>query len=508
MPQEKNNSYQKLRALSRKEALLTSINNVLAWDQETMMPTEAIVLRSEQNELLASLVHKEQTSPEFAKTLGELVDLETGEYRAQDLNDQEKAAIREWWRNYTHAKKLPSSFVEELARVTSASIHAWQKAKPESDYEAFQPHLEKIIDLNLRKAEYLGYEDHPYDALIDLYEPEMDTKTLVGIFEKLKIPLMDLLKKIQTKPDPDRSFLHKDFPEKEQMNFVWRLLSDMGFTKEFSRLDLSAHPMCIPIHPKDMRMTTRVHRNDIMSNISSCIHEGGHGLYHTQIPSDFFGTPLCESASTAMDESQSRTWETILGKSLPFWQHYFPKLQKAFPSQLKGISLEEFYPAHNVVEPSMIRVESDEVCYNLHILLRFELEKALLEKSMHPRDIPEAWNEKMRSYLSLTPMAHSEGCMQDIHWAMGGFGYFPTYSLGNLYAGQLHQTFQKDHPDWKEKLSSGDLAFIRNWQKENIHQYGRQYQPNVLCEKVTGRPLSEEPYLDYLTQKYTALYQL
>jgi len=508
MPNSEKNSYQKLCALSKDGALLTTISHILGWDQETKMPHDAIELRSEQNELIASLIHKEKTNPEFAKTLRTLIDLDTGSFLTPELTKQQQAALREWRRDYLQAVKLPNAFVEEFAKATSASIHAWQKARPENDFKSFQPHLEKIIDLNLQKADYLGYKDHPYDALADFFEPEMTTQTLTNVFEKLKIPLMDLLKKIQTKVDPDASFLRKDYPHDKQIAFTKQLLSDMGFHKGISRLDESAHPMCIPIHPKDMRMTTRVSTSDVLSNILSCAHEGGHGLYHIQVPEETFGTPLCDAASLAIDESQSRTWETFIARSLPFWTHYFPLLQKAFPEQLGSISLEAFYKAINIVEPSMIRVESDEVCYNLHVLLRFEIEKALLEKTIKSADIPEIWNEKMREYLSITPKALSEGCMQDIHWAMGAFGYFPTYTLGNLYAGQFFETFSSDHPNWNEKLATGDLAFIREWQKENIHQFGRQYLPEELCQKVSGQSLSEKPYMDYLTKKYTALYHL
>ncbi|MDN3505702.1 MAG: carboxypeptidase M32 [Simkaniaceae bacterium] len=508
MTHSEKNAYQKLCALSKKGALLTTISHILGWDQETKMPHDAIELRSEQNELVASLIHKEKTDPEFAKTLSSLIDLETGEYLNNDLSDKQKAAVREWRRDYLQAVKLPNSFVEEYAKATSASIHAWQRARPENDFKTFQPHLDKIVDLNLQKAEYLGYKNHPYDALTDYFEPEMTTATLTSVFEKLKIPLTNLLKKIQTKEDPDASFLRIDFPHDKQMAFSRQLISDMGFHKGISRLDESAHPMCVPIHPKDMRMTTRVSVSDIISNLLSCAHEGGHGLYHIQVPEEEFGTPLCDAASLAIDESQSRTWETFIGRSLPFWTHYFPLLQKSFPEQLGGVTLEAFYKAINVVEPSMIRTESDEVCYNLHVLLRFELEKDLLEKKIKTSDIPESWNEKMRGYLSITPKALSEGCMQDIHWAMGAFGYFPTYTLGNLYAGQFFETFANDHPNWDKQLAKGDLAFIRQWQKENIHQFGRQYLPEDLCKKVTGSTLNEKPYIDYLTKKYTAIYHL
>ncbi|NGX26269.1 MAG: Thermostable carboxypeptidase 1 [Chlamydiae bacterium] len=508
MIEKSKTSYQKLEELSKRAAIYTSISHILEWDQETKMPKEAIGLRTQQNELIASLIHKEQTSPEFAKTLGSLIDLETGDVLDPDLSPQKKAALREWRRDYLQAVKLPTEFVEEFAKVTSTATAAWQEARPKNDFKAFQPHLEKIIKLNQKKADFLGYEDHPYDALINSFEPEMKTAELTTIFERLKIPLMNLLKKIQTKEDPDASFLQKDYPHDKQIAFSKQLLQDMGFEDSFSRLDESVHPMCVPIHPKDMRMTTRVYPNDVAVSILSCAHEGGHGLYHIHLPEEHFGTPLGESASLGIDESQSRTWETLIGRSLPFWEHYFPKLQKTFPDQLGSVHLEDFYKAINIVEPSMIRVDSDEVSYNLHVLLRFELEKALLEEKLKPSDIPDAWNEKMREYLSITPKAHSEGSLQDIHWAMGAFGYFPTYTLGNLYAAQFFVAFAKDHPNWKQRVAKGELYFISDWQKEKIHRFGREFLPEDLCEKVTGSPLSEKPYIEYLKNKYTPLYHL
>lgn len=502
------NAYEKLSSLSKRVALYSSISNTLGWDQETKMPKEAISLRSKQQEILASLMHKEHTSAEYAKTLGSLIDLETGQILAENLQDAQKAALREWRRDYLLAVKLPSDFVEEFARVTSAAIHLWQEAKPNNDFQAFQPYLEKIVSLNRKKADLLGYENHPYDALVDSFEPEMRTDTLISLFERLKNPLSNLVKKIQTKKNPDASFLTQTYPHDQQFSFAKQLLEDMGFKNTFSRLDESAHPMCIPIHPKDMRMTTHIHLHNVISSILSTAHEGGHGLYHIHLPVEHFGTPLCEPASLSIDESQSRTWETLIGRSLSFWQYYFPKLQKIFPIQLKDVSVDAFYKAMNIVEPSMIRIESDEVSYNLHIMLRFELEKALIEEKLKASEIPEAWNEKMQEYLGLTPKTDSEGCLQDIHWAMGAIGYFPTYALGNLYAGQFFETFISDFPDWKDRVAKGQLDFISGWQKEKIHRFGRIYRPNDLCKKITGKPLQEKGYLHHLENKYASIYNL
>jgi len=500
--------YNQLASLSKKAELLHGISMTLEWDQETYMPPKAIELRSSELELMASLIHKERTSEEFAKLLGSLINLESGQVIATNLTDPQQAALREWRRDYVKTVKLPPSFVEEFARVTSASMHAWKEARANNDFSAFCPHLEKVVELCRKKAELLGYEHQPYDALIDEFEPTMTTKVIKVLFERLKIPLINLLKKIQTKQPPEDEFLLKAYPHDQQLRFAKKLLAAMGFDKSFSRLDEAVHPMCIACHPKDVRMTTRVYPHNVMPNILSAIHEGGHGLYHAQLPEEHYGTPLCDAVSLGIHESQSRTWETILGRSLPFWSYFFPLLQNEYPEQLGGVTLEDFYRGINIVGPTMIRVDSDEVTYNLHIMIRFELELALIEGTLEVKDLPKAWNEKMREYLGITPKADSEGCMQDIHWSMGAIGYFPTYTLGNLYAAQFFDTFTDAHPDWKEKVIQGELGFLREWLKDKIHKYGRQYLPEDLCEKVTGKPLSEAFFVEYLETKYAGIYHI
>lgn len=500
--------YEKLRTLSKKASLFQSIHSLLEWDQEIYMPEEAIELRSLERELLASLGHQAKTSDEFKKTLSSLIDLESGEVIQSGLSDQQKAALREWRRDFLRVVKLPKDFVEEFSRVTTMASQAWIEAKEKSSYLIFAPHLQKVIDLSRKKADLLGFEDHPYDALIDSYEPEMKTKVLTTLFERLKIPLIELLKKIETKKAPSNEFLKKNYPKDKQFAFAKKILADMGFDPKQSRLDLSVHPMCVPLHPKDTRMTTRINLHDPISCILSTAHEGGHGLYNRQLPVEHFGTPLCESASLGIDESQSRTWETQIGMSLPYWKHYFPQLQELYPENLKGIHFEEFYKAVNFVKPSLIRTESDEVTYNLHIMLRFDLEKMMLEGKLNVKELPEIWNETMRNYLGITPKADSEGCLQDVHWSFGGIGYFPTYTLGNLYAAQFFETFSKSHPHWDQEVAKGSFHKICDWYKENIHKYGRQYLPEELCKKVTGSPLSEKPFINYLIKKYTQIYHL
>lgn len=501
-------NYKKLHELSRSVALLHTIQNLLEWDQEIHMPPGAVEIRSQQTELLASLAHKQKTSPSYAKALGKLIDLASGEILDASLQADQKAALREWRRDYLNEKKLPASFVKTFAKTTALSMHAWAKAKENNDFASFAPYLEKIVKISRKKAELLGYKEHPYDALLDLYEPGMTTAQLTAIFDRLKNALTSLVKAIRSKPVINEEFLKGSFSPEKQNAFSNLLLKAMGYNKETSRLDLSVHPFCMAMHPTDVRMTTRLHPDYLMSNIFSVIHEGGHGLYNLGFKIENFGSPLAESISLGFDESQSRWWETRIGRSESFWHHFFPLLQKEFPEKLASVSLQDFYKAINIVQPSMIRVEADEVTYSLHVIVRFELEKELIAGTLRVKDLPKAWNQKMHAYLGITPANDAEGCLQDIHWSMGGIGYFPTYTLGNLYAAQLFEAFEKSFPTWQERVSKGELGFIRTWLTENLHQYGKQYNAETTLIRVTGQPLTEKPFVNYLQKKYQKIYEL
>jgi len=495
--------------LSKTSTLLESVYNLLEWDQETYMPKDAIEYRSEQIELMASIVHKNRISPSFKKALSKLINLETGDILDTSLSEQESACVKEWRRDYNQAVKLPSSFVKQFAKTTSKSLQAWSEARKENNFKAFAPHLEKVVSLNKKKAEYLGYKDHPYDALLDLYEPGMTTAYLTPLFARLKTSLTELLRKIEAKPKHPRDFItDKPYAKEGQIRFGKLLLTSMGFTEGMSRLDISSHPFCNSLNPKDVRMTTRIIPTLPLSNIFSVVHEGGHGIYEAQLNETMYGSPLCSSISLGVHESQSRFWETLVGRSLPFWKHFYPLLQKEFPEQLGNTPFEEFYLAVNYVEPSLIRVEADEVTYCLHVIIRFELEKALIEGSLKVKDLPKAWNAKMKESLNITPSSDAEGCLQDIHWSMGSLGYFPTYALGNVYAAQFFACFEKSHPNWEEKVAKGDLLFIREWLKENLHKYGRQYSPLEMIKKITGQEVEEKFYVQYLENKYKKLYNL
>lgn len=502
----KKNPFDLLCEYSREIVTWSTISNLLEWDQETYMPHGAIEFRSSQNGLVTAHAHKLRTGSKYTKLLSALINLETGEILDSALSQPQKTALRAWRRDYLIASKLPNSFVKNFVTATTKACTAWSAAKQESNFKKFAPHLEKIVKLNQKKAAYLGFKESPYDALLDLYEPESTADHLTPLFERLKTGLKTLLQHIAAKPPIDTSPLRQEFDHNTQLEFGKTLLKAMGFTPETSRLDITSHPFCSPMHPTDIRMTTRIHADDVMSNIFSVLHEGGHGLYGQNLPLEYFGTPLGEQVSLGIDESQSRFWETRVGRTRPFWHHFLPHLQQTFP-QLSNISLDTFYQAINTVTPSFIRVEADEVTYTLHVILRFELEKMLIEGTLKAKDVPAAWNQKMHDLLGITPPKDALGCLQDIHWSLGSIGYFPTYALGNLYAAQLFEKFASDYPDWEHKVSSGDLSFIRHWLTDHIHKYGRQYSPHQLIEKVTGKPLSEKPYLDYLLSKYQKIYQ-
>jgi len=497
----KKDPYAQLHALSKTAALLNSVHNLLGWDLETYMPKGAAEPRAHQIELIASLVHKAKTSSGFAKLLGRLIDLNSGEILALELAPEKKAALREWRKDYLKAVKLPNALIRKFAKLTSHAVGIWAEAKRTNQFSHFSPLLEKIVALSKKKADLLGYSEHPYDALLDLYEPGLTVATLSPLFERLKTFLIPLLKNIRetTKDGPS---LKGPFPKQEQLNFAHFLLKKMGFKPSTSRLDESVHPFCTSIHIADTRMTTHVSEEDLLFSIFSVIHEGGHGLYNQGLPQEYWGSPLAESLSFGIDESQSRLWETIIGHSISFWTAFYPHLQKEFPQQLESLSLDQFYRMINRVGPSLIRIHADEVSYSLHIILRFEVEKKWMEGSLSVKELPNFWREKMREYFGIVPPTDSEGCLQDIHWAFGYIGYFPSYTLGNLYAAQFFEAFTKAHPQWEEAIKLGELDLLREWLKENIHRWGRQLSADELIVQVSQKKLTEEAYISYLKKKY------
>lgn len=498
--------YENLHKISKHARVLSGIAHLLEWDHETYMPSGAAPIRAVQLEALAGIIHSEKTGKKFSAALTKLIDIPNGKLKTKGLSQAHQAALREWRHDYLKAKALPKKFVEEWAKLTSQAMLAWRDAKKSNAFHHFAPFLDKLVIMARQKADFLGYDDHPYDALLDEYEPGSTSEEIGKLFFHLKQSITALLRKITKAKPIDDAFLHGNFSHEKQVNFSKKLLADMGYNFTYGRLDFSAHPFSMAPHPTDSRITTRFHPTSLMSCISVVLHEAGHALYEMGLPVEQYGSPLGDAISLGMHESQSRWWETRIGQSKPFWKHYLPLLKKEFEG-LANVSLDTFYKAINKVEPSLIRVDADEVTYPLHVILRFELEKALIEGSLKIRDIPEAWNTKMQELLGITPSSNSEGCLQDVHWSMGGFGYFPTYTLGNMYAAHLFEGFAKEHPNWEKRVAEGDLLFITEWLKQAVHQHGRRYTSLDLLKKVTGKKFDSEPYIKYLTTKYSEIYK-
>ncbi|MEC7839040.1 MAG: carboxypeptidase M32 [Chlamydiota bacterium] len=494
--------------LSRHCAVLEGINKVMQWDQETCMPPGGATIRSEQLQTLAGIIHKERTSKKYISSLSKLIDIETGEIKHDELSPAKKAAIKLWRRDLLQQQALPNSFVKKFAQLTSESILIWRNARKNNNFEEFAPYLDKIVEMNQQKAEYLGYDQHPYDALLNSFEPEMTTEEVTKLFNSVKKSMSSLLKKINLKKQPSDSFLHGKFSEKKQMEFGEMLIEDMGIDTDHCRIDFSTHPFSSSSHPSDSRITTRIHPTNFISNILVLLHEGGHSQYEMGLPEEHYGSPLAEAISLGIHESQSQWWEAKIGMSKPFWKHYLPVLRNTFKGKLDKVTLNTFYKAINKVEPSLIRVEADEVTYPLHVIVRFELEKALIEGTLEAKDVPTAWNHMTEELLGIVPENDRLGCLQDIHWSLGGFGYFPTYTLGNMYAAQLFEKFEKDHPDWEKHVSRGNLEFIKEWLHKSVHKHGRRYSSKDLIKKVTGKKFSEKAYINYIENKYKELYKI
>ena len=496
----------RLKAIDREIQLLTHTSALLGWDQETYMPSRAIKERAEQQSLLAGLIHDRLINPDIEGLFAACGVTDENPKGHESLSEQDRAFLRLFHRHYTRESKIPKELVVELSRQASLSQAKWIEARSKSDFAIFSPYLKKILDLTRQKAEKIGYKDHPYDALLDEFEPWMTSREVSEVFSDLKKRLQTLVRKIAASKQVDESFLLKDFPVYKQDEFGRAVLKDMGYDFERGRMDISAHPFTTGPGADDIRITTRYQADFFKTGLFGTIHECGHALYELGFKDEIKGTLLASGTSLGLHESQSRTWENLIGRSLSFWKHYYPKLKTSFPEQLKDISLEEFYRGVNRVEPTMIRVEADEVTYSLHIILRFELELALLTGELKVDDLPEAWNAKMEEFLGICPENDAEGVLQDIHWSFGAIGYFPTYSLGNLYGAQFYRTMKRDLGDIDDILAKGNLGSILSWLRKNIHQHGSIYTARELCEKVTGEPLSADYFISYLEEKYQGIY--
>ncbi len=482
---------------------LRSVKSLLFWDQQTYMPKGAVTGKAEQMATLSQLSHEMLVDAETERLLDS-----SGE---PDPSSEKGALLRRARRDYERAARLPAELVARTSRITAVAKSAWVRAREESDWSLFAPHLEEIVALKREAAEYLGYEHHPYEALLDAYEPGAKKARLEAMFEELKRGIVPLIRAVaeRSRDGEDRAAaLYGGFDEGRQEEFGRTVISAFGYDWERGRQDRSVHPFCIGPGPGDVRMTTRFDSGWLAPALFGTMHEAGHALYTQGVNPDYARTPLDGGTSMGVHESQSRLWENLVGRSRPFWSYYYPKLQKVFPESLKSVDAEAFYRAINTLKPSEIRVEADEVTYNLHILLRFELEVALIEGSLSVADLPAAWNAKMEEYLGITPENDSAGVLQDIHWADGLFGYFPTYTIGNVLSVQLFEEALKAHPGIPDQIERGEFTLLLGWLRENIHRHGAQYYPDELIEKATGRHLDTALYLSYLSNKFGELYEL
>ncbi len=479
---------------------------VLGWDQQVNMPPGGTAARAEQLATLSRIAHEMFTAEETGKAL------EAAEAEAKDAgyDSDEAALVRVVRHDYDLATKLPSKLVEELSRVTSQAHEIWAKAREAGDFNAFVPTLQKIVDLKRQEADALGYEDRMYDALLDQYEPHMKTAEVERLFDELREELVPFVADVFANLDKvDASLMHLNYDIDKQRAFGEKVIAAIGYDLERGRQDKSVHPFTTEFSINDVRITTRYQEDWMPAALFGSIHEAGHAMYEQGSAQSLEGTWLAGGTSLGVHESQSRLWENVVGRSREFWGVFYGDLQALFPEQLGSVDMETFYKAINHVSRSLIRVEADEVTYNLHIMLRFEMENDLLEGKLAVKDARDAWNDKMQAYLGITPPDDGKhGVLQDVHWSSGLFGYFPTYSLGNFLSVQYWEKALQDNPAIQNDIASGDFTSLLNWLRENIHQHGRKYWPAELTERVTGDKMQVGPFLRYLKAKYTDIYGL
>jgi carboxypeptidase Taq len=499
-----NEKYAKLTELIAEVQDLNHCGALMGWDQHTYMPAGAAEERGNMQATLAKTVHEKFVSDEIGSLLAEL----TKDLPDLDQDSEEYRIITVTARDYERETRVPGDFVAEFAQVTTLANQAWMEARGKSDFSIFQPHLEKILEMGKRYVSFFPPSDHPYDTLLDIYEPGMKTADVKTIFEALRPQQVELVKAIASKPQVDDSFLHVDYDEQTMLGFSEEVATAFGYDFKRGRQDKSAHPFTQGMGPDDVRITTRFDPKHPFALLFGTMHETGHALYEQGVGHTWSRTMVESGASLALHESQSRLWENLVGRSLPFWEHFYPRVQELFPSQLKNVKLEQFYKGINKVQPSLIRVEADEATYNLHIMLRLELEIAMIEGKVAVKDLPDLWNTKMQEYLGVTPPNDAKGVLQDIHWSGGMLGYFSTYALGNIISVQLWERFLEYNPELDDQIRKGDFSALLSWLRVKIHQYGRKYEPQELVQRVTKAKIDSAPYVRYLNKKYRAIYGL
>lgn len=478
---------------------------VLMWDQETNMPRAGLTARIQQLTTLGQIHHQKSTSDAF----GELIETAVSETTDAHPDSNEVRLLAYLKRTYDNARKVPADFVKRSSEASGNARAAWMQARADNDFAHFQPHLETVIEMCQELAELYGYEDEKYDALLDKYELGMKTADVRQIFDATKAATVPLREAIEERGTAvDDSLLHQAYDIDKQKEFARYIATAAGYDFERGHLGTVVHPFATSFSRNDARITTRWYPNFINASLFGTLHESGHAMYEQGTHADLARTPLARGTSMGIHESQSRMIENIVGRSRGFWQAHYPKLQETFPDQLGNHTVEEFYRAINKVHPSFIRVEADELTYNFHIMLRFELEQAMLNGDVKAAELPTAWNDKMQELLGIVPPTDTEGCLQDVHWTRPGFGYFPTYALGNLYSAQLFASALLDKPEIRTELDAGKTDALVAWLGENIHQHGRKFPPSELVQRATGKALSHESFVNYVTEKFTDIYAL
>jgi len=495
---------QKLIELSAELTDLGHIQAVLGWDQQINMPPGGAEERGMQSAALGRIMHEKFTSDEVGQLIADLEE-EIGDLNAET---DEARAVKVAKRDYEKETKVPLPLLMEFIQTTTMSHEAWREAKDKSDFSIFQPHLKKIVELRQQYAELFKPYDHIYDPLLDDYEPGMKTAEVREIFNKLRPQQVDLIQAIAEKEPPDDSFIKQYYKEEHQEIIGRHVITRFGYNWKRGRLDVAPHPFTTGFGHGDVRISTRYLKDDAGSALFSTMHEAGHAMYEQGIPEKYKRHPLGGAASLAIHESQSRLWENIIGRSKEFWSFFYPSMQMLFPQYLSDVTLKDFYRGINKVEPSLIRVEADEATYNMHIMLRLEIEIGLMEGTIKVENLPEIWNAKMQDYLGITPPNDAVGVLQDVHWSGGMIGYFPTYALGNLASVQLWDKLVEENPNVYDEIAKGQFDTVLQWMRENVHQYGCKYEPQEIMIKATGSKITPEPYMTYLKTKYGEIYDL
>jgi carboxypeptidase Taq len=499
-----NEKLQQLKELLAEVMDLGYAAAVLGWDQQTYMPAGGAEERGYQLSTLARLMHQRITSDEAGRLLEHLMA------SVDDLDpaSDDACLIRHAHHEVQKRTRVPVRLVGEVAQVTTTAHEAWVHARQENRFELFQPHLERIVALRREYADCFQPYEHIYDPLLDDFERGMKTAEVQAIFGALRPQQVALIQAISQRPQVEDAFLRLNYPEQGQWDYGVDVITRFGYDWSRGRQDRAAHPFTTNFGIDDVRITTRFDQNRMATALFGTMHEAGHAMYEQGVDPALRRTPLAGGASLALHESQSRMWENLVGRSLPFWKFFYPRLRESFPAQLGNVDLMTFYRGVNKVEPSLIRVEADEATYNLHIMLRLELEIALMEGSLAVKDLPEAWNGRMRDYLGQTPPTDALGVLQDVHWSGGMIGYFPTYALGNLVSAQLWECIRQDLPDLDAQIERGEFAALLDWLRVKVHRHGAKFEPQMLVEQITGSKIDPQPYVRYLQAKFGEIYGL